>query len=67
MDSLCIIQDKQSDWEIECALMHQIFAFSALTIAANDEPNAMLESSTNVRNLPGIAHSSWMRPNEEAL
>ncbi|KAK5123292.1 hypothetical protein LTR85_002722 [Meristemomyces frigidus] len=34
IDSLCIIQDSESDWALESANMHRIYAHSYLTIAA---------------------------------
>jgi hypothetical protein len=40
IDSLCIIQDKRSDWEVEFSLMDKVFQNSALTIAAADAENA---------------------------
>ncbi|KAH9204901.1 heterokaryon incompatibility protein-domain-containing protein, partial [Leptodontidium sp. 2 PMI_412] len=39
IDSLCIIQDDDSDWQHESTLMGGIYANSALTIAAMDAPD----------------------------
>ncbi len=40
IDSLCIIQDDEKDWETEAALMHQYYKQSLLTIAAADGRNS---------------------------
>jgi len=40
IDSLCIIQDSQTDWESECIRMGGIFANAELTIAAGDAANS---------------------------
>lgn len=34
IDSLCIVQDDQSDWELESSLMAEIYSNATLTIAA---------------------------------
>ena len=39
IDSLCIVQDDQKDWEVESARMATIFEGSELTIAATDSPD----------------------------
>ena len=36
IDSLCIIQDDQSDWEVESSLMAEIYSNVKLTIVAPD-------------------------------
>jgi hypothetical protein len=35
IDCLCIIQDSESDWLRECALMHQVYAYAVVTISAS--------------------------------
>jgi hypothetical protein len=40
IDSLCIIQDDASDWELESAKMASIYAHSYLNLAAIDSPNS---------------------------
>lgn len=37
VDSLCIIQDSEADWQAQAALVDSIFANSSLTIAIADE------------------------------
>jgi uncharacterized membrane protein len=34
IDSLCIIQDSQSDWKKEAAMMHDVYRYAEITIAA---------------------------------
>jgi len=41
IDSLCIIQDSEADWETECPLMANIYSNALLTIAASDAPNSL--------------------------
>ncbi|KAI8966188.1 heterokaryon incompatibility protein-domain-containing protein [Daldinia sp. FL1419] len=36
IDSLCIVQDDETDFEVECARMNSIYANAVLTIAASD-------------------------------
>jgi hypothetical protein len=40
IDSLCIIQDDPSDWELESAKMASIYAHSYLNLAAIDSQNS---------------------------
>jgi hypothetical protein len=40
IDSLCIIQDDTSDWELESAKMASIYAHSYLNLAAIDSQNS---------------------------
>jgi len=40
IDSLCIIQDRFSDWEHESAKMHEYYKNSFVTIAASDSNNS---------------------------
>ena len=40
IDALCIIQDSEEDWEIECARMGDIYRNSTITIAAVDAVNS---------------------------
>ena len=46
IDSLCIIQDNQKDWEVEAALMQQYYRQSLLTIAAADANNSEAGTET---------------------
>ncbi|KAK4167790.1 heterokaryon incompatibility protein-domain-containing protein [Cladorrhinum sp. PSN259] len=40
IDSLCILQDSAQDFEIECALMGQVYLNAVCTIAASSSPNS---------------------------
>lgn len=55
IDSLCIIQDDEKDWEVEAALMHQYYKLSLLTIAAADGSNSedgLFRERDRLRNQP---------------
>ena len=55
IDSLCIIQDNQKDWEVEAALMQQYYRQSLLTIAAADANNSeagLFRDRDRLSNLP---------------
>ena len=39
IDSMCIIQDSQKDWEAEALLMGTVYSNCALNLAALDAPN----------------------------
>jgi diadenosine tetraphosphatase ApaH/serine/threonine PP2A family protein phosphatase len=41
IDCLCIIQDSEPDWVRECALMGQVYAGAAVTIAASQSTSPM--------------------------
>lgn len=40
IDALCIIQDSQNDWKIECSKMAEVYRNAYLVIAALDAPNS---------------------------
>ena len=40
IDSLCIIQDSEADWQVQCSRMEMVYANAALTIAAAAAPDA---------------------------
>ena len=61
IDSLCIIQDKRSDWEIECSQMDQVFQNSSLTIAAPDAANAIM-GMLHDRIPPKLGYCSFPTP-----
>jgi hypothetical protein len=42
IDSLCIIQDSEEDWQAECARMAGIYANGMVTIAASDAEDATM-------------------------
>ena len=55
IDSLCIIQDDQNDWEVEATLMQQYYKHSFLTIAAADGKNSeagLFRDRNGLRNRP---------------
>ena len=41
VDSLCIFQDSDDDWNIQASQMRDVYKFSALTIAAAHAPDAL--------------------------
>ena len=40
IDSLCIIQDSEADWQVECSRMEMVYANAALTVAAAAAPDS---------------------------
>jgi hypothetical protein len=57
IDSLCIIQDDEADWELESKEMAKIYKNSALTISASAAPNGEYGCFSQTRTLGGL--SSW--------
>lgn len=68
IDTLCIIQDDESDWQRECSRMDTVFSNAAVTIAALDAPDAFA-GFLQPRKLQGthdvscqvslVTHSGW--------
>ncbi|OCL13408.1 HET-domain-containing protein [Glonium stellatum] len=78
IDSLCIIQDSSSDWEIESASMGQIYRRSSLTIAATsaedgrvgcfvEKENWRESIPVEVHDTQGISNTVFIREREDDL
>jgi hypothetical protein len=80
IDSLCIIQDDESDWEREAAKMASIFRFAYVTIAATSsknchegwsfpplDPALRVDFSCHTENARGPPYRAFVRPHNYLL
>jgi hypothetical protein len=57
IDSLCILQDSQEDWQREAAKMKDVYANCYAMIAADDSPNAHGGCFTSMENVNRVSNS----------
>ncbi|OXV05179.1 hypothetical protein Egran_07053 [Elaphomyces granulatus] len=57
IDSLCILQDSQEDWQREAAKMKDVYANCYAMIAADGSPNAHGGCFTSMKNVNWVSHA----------